>query len=190
MSGNAQRIFVAQMARVWLAPVGTVAPIDPIIAMGTGWFDVGLFSPDSLNFATNPTFETVNSHQSNYPTRKWQTGDEASVEVDLQEWSLDNFKAVYGGGTITEVGTSPKYYRFAPPAVGGRSDVAACIELIDGAKHLRRIIPRCSQDEGVSQSFNKTSESILPLRLTILGADVGDPWYDISDMEAFAPPTP
>ena len=188
MSGNASRIFVAQMARVWLAPVGTIAPTDPVIAMPVGWFDVGLFTPDSLGFSTDPTFEETTSHQSNFPTRKWQTGDSASAEVDLQEWSVDNFRSVYGGGTVTEIEVDTKtYYRFSPPAVGSRTDVAACIELIDGAKHLRRVIPRASQDEGVSQSFNKTAESTLPLRLSVLGADLGDPWYDLSDLESFAP---
>jgi hypothetical protein len=112
------------------------------------------------------------------------------MEVDLQEWSAENFMAVYGGGTVTEVtpsGGGAVYYRFEPPAVGGRDSVAACIEIVDGSKRYRRMIPRCEQSEGVEQSFDKTSESTLPLRLTVLGADVGLPWYDMSNDPAFAP---
>jgi hypothetical protein len=192
--GDPNRMVVAQMARVWLAPVGTPAPTDPINAMPTGWREVGLFTPDSLGFSTDPSFEEVRSHQSNFPTRRFQTEDAASAEVDLQEWSGDNFKAVYGGGTITEVpadatATPPVilHYKYAPPAIGGRSSVACCIELIDGTKHYRRIIPRCEQSEGVEQNFERTSESTLPLRLSVLGSDIGDPWYDRTDDDAFAP---
>lgn len=191
--GDATRIVVAQMARVWLAAVGTVAPGDPIVAMPEGWREVGLFTPDSLGWATDPSFEDVRSHQSNYQTRRFQTEDSATVEVDLQEWSGENFIAVYGGGTIVEVPavTGPPatilHYKFTPPAIGGRQDVAACIEIIDGTKHYRRLIPRCTQAEGVEQSLEKTSESTLPLRLAVLGSDIGAPWYDITNDSAFEP---
>lgn len=187
--GDKTRIVVAQMARVYLAVPGTVAPVDATVALDEDWREVGYFTPDSLGWSTDPTFEEVRSHQSNYPTRKFQTEDAATAEVDLQEWSGDNFKAVYGGGTITEItpALTPKQWKFSPPAVGGRTSVAAIIEIIDGAKAYRRIIPLCEQSEGVEQTFEKTSESILPLRLSVLGADVGDPWYDLILDQAFAP---
>lgn len=190
---NASNIFVAQMARLWLAPVGTVAPAGPAVAMPTGWRDVGLFTPDSLSWATDPSFEQIRSHQSRYPTRTIQTEDAGSVSVDLQEWTGANLQAVYGGGTITKIEATttptiiPEHYRFSPPAVGQRQTVAACIEMIDGSKHYRRFVPRCEQNEGVEQNFENASESTLPLRLSILGSDVGDPWYDLTDDPAFAP---
>lgn len=193
MPTNANNIVVAQMARVWLAPVGTAAPAGPAVVMPTGWRDVGLFTPDSLSWSTDPSFEEVRSHQSNYPTRRFQTEDAASASVDLQEWNAENFKAVYGGGTVTQVAAVtgppaiPLHYKFSPPAIGGRSAVSACIEIIDGTKHYRRIIVKCEQSEGVEQSFEKTSESTLPLRLTVLGSDLGDPWYDLTDDPSFAP---
>jgi hypothetical protein len=184
---------VAQMARVWLAPVGTAAPAGPAAAMPTGWREVGLFTPDSLSWSTDPSFEEVRSHQSNYPTRRFQTEDAATVQVDLQEWNGENFKAVYGGGTITTVAAVtgppaiPQHFRYSPPGIGGREQVEACIEIQDGTKHYRRIVPKCEQNEGVEQSFEKTSESTLPLRLSILGSDIGDPWYDLTDDPAFMP---
>jgi hypothetical protein len=148
--------------------------------------EVGYFAPDSLQFATDPSFEEVRSHQSNYPTRRWQTEDAATIQCNLQEWSAANFKAVYGGGTITEVTGPPAHYKFSPPAIGGRSETAAMLEVIDGTVHWRRIVPRCEQTEGVEIGFDKGSESTLPLRLSILGSDVGDPWYDLTDSAAFA----
>lgn len=190
---DANQMFVAQMARVWLAPVGTLAPAGPATIMPTGWVDCGLFTPDSLGWSTDPSFEQIRSHQSKFPTRNIQTEDAGAVSVDLQQWNAANFKAVYGGGTVVVVPEAvgppaiPEHYRFSPPEIGGRQTVAACIELIDGAKHYRRMVPRCEQNEGVEQSFEAASESTLPLRLAILGADIGDPWYDITDDPAFEP---
>jgi hypothetical protein len=193
MATDANQIVVAQMARVWLAPIGTAAPAGPGVVMPTGWREVGLFTPDSLQWSTDPSFEEVRSHQSNYPTRRFQTEDAASMQVDLQQWNGDNFSAVYGGGTIVEVAAVtgppavPLHYKYSPPGIGGRSGVEACIEITDGSKHYRRLIPKCEQNEGVEQNFQKTSESTLPLRLSVLGSDIGDPWYDLTDDAAFAP---
>ncbi len=191
MATDANRIVVAQMARVYLAPVGTAAPAGVEAAMPTGWREVGLFTPDSLSWSTDPDFEEVRSHQSNHATRRFKTGDAASMEVDLQEWSGDNFKAVYGGGTITAVTTATTpavtYYKFVPPKIGERGEVACIIELVDGTKKYRRVIPRAIQVEGVDQTFERTSESTLPLRLSVLGSDIGDPFYDLTNDAAFAP---
>lgn len=185
MATDVTRIVVAQMARVFLAPVGTTAPTTAISALAAGWVEVGLFTPDSLAWATDPTFEEVRSHQSNFPTRRYQTADTATMSVDLQEWSGDNFKAVYGGGTIVETGVDSGFWKYSPPAVGARVQTAAVVQITDGSKHYRRVIPLCEQSEGVSQTFNKSGESTLPLRLTVLGGDVGDAWYDITDDDAF-----
>jgi hypothetical protein len=192
--GDATRILVPQMARLWLAPVGTAGPDGPTATPATGWLEAGLFAPDSLSFTTDPNFEEVRSHQSNFPTRRWQTQDTATVQCNLQEWSANNILAVYGGGTITTVtpsgGTGTPYYRFSPPQIGGRTQTACLIDVIDGSKHYRRVIPLCEQDAGVEATYNKANEVTLPLRLTIIGSDVGDPWYEMTDDPAMAPPTP
>lgn len=191
--GDASRILVAQMARVYLAPVGTTAPDGPTVAMPDGWYEVGYFTPDSLQWATDPSFEEIQSHQSNYPTRRVQTTDAATLQVDLQEWSYQNLLAVYGGGSITQVtagGTGTPYYKFTPPSIGGRGQTSATVEIIDGTRHYRRIIPVCEQSEGVELSFEKTSESTLPLRLTVIGSDALDPYYELSDDISMAPPVP
>jgi hypothetical protein len=170
------------MAKVYLAPVGTTAPTTATAALAPAWKEVGLFTPDSLKFKTDPQFQEVRSHQSNYPTRRFQTQDGATFDVDLQEWSGDNFMAVYGGGVLSVTGST---YKFAPPQVGARIDVAAIIEIVDGGKTYRRIVPRCTQVEGVEQSFTRANESTLPLRLAVLGSDVGDAWYDLSNDPQF-----
>ncbi|MEU1592770.1 IPT/TIG domain-containing protein [Streptomyces sp. NPDC005708] len=192
-TANNNEIVIPQLSRVWLAPVGTAAPDDATAAMPAGWYSVGFFTEDSLKFNSEPNFETVKSAQSSYPTRTFQTSDAATIEVDLQQWSGQNFKAVYGGGSITSItpaGGGPKHFKFAPPRIGGRTEVAAVIEVIDGGKHYRYVIPRTMQMEGVASELAKTKESILPLRLAVQGGDDTDAWYVLTDDPAFQPPAP
>lgn len=182
MATDPTRILVAQMARCFLSPVGTPAPAGPVAALDTPWREVGLFTPDSLAWTTDPTFEEVRSHQSNYPTRRFQTGDAATLEVDLQEYSAENMMAVYGGGAVTTVTGGVK---FTPPAIGGRSQISVILEITDGPKIFRRVVPVAEQVEGVSQSFPKTAETTLPLRLAVIGGGVGSAWYDLVVSDAW-----
>jgi hypothetical protein len=194
---NTTQIVIPARTRVWLAPVGTAAPTDATKAMGAGWYSVGLTTEDSLKFNEEPQFETVKSAQSDFPSRTFQTSDSATIEVDLQQWNGDNFKAVFGGGEITKIdtselqdGTGPFHYKFAPPRVGGRSEVTAVIEVTDGAKNYRYVVPRAMQMEGVQTDLQKAKEAVLPLRLAVQGGDDSDAWYLLSNDPAFAPPAP
>jgi hypothetical protein len=42
------------------------------------------------------------------------------------------------------------------------------------------------QVEGVSMDMQKATASILPLRLAVLGSDVGDPFYLLTNSDSFA----
>ncbi|MFJ8301364.1 hypothetical protein ACIQ9R_36435 [Streptomyces sp. NPDC094447] len=188
---NATQLVTPARTRVWLAPVGTAAPADALVAMPSGWYSVGLTTPDSLKFSEEPQFEEIRSAQTDFPSRTIQTSDSATIEVDLQQWSGRNFKAVFGGGSIVEITPSggtgtPKHYKFTPPRIGGRSEVAATIEVNDGEKAYRYVVPRAMQMEGVSTELQKGKEAVLPLRLAVQGGDDSDPWYLLTNDPAFA----
>ncbi|MFI9078803.1 hypothetical protein ACIGW8_20390 [Streptomyces sioyaensis] len=189
-TANNNEIVIPSITRIYLAPVGTTAPADATVAMPAALRSVGLTTEDSLKFNSEPNFEQVKSAQSSYPTRTFQTSDAATIEVDLQQWSGPNFQAVYGGGTISEItpsgGGAGKHYKFTPPRIGSRTEVMAVIEVIDGGKHYRYVIPRCMQMEGVSKDLAKTKEAVLPLRLAVQGGDDLDAWYVLTDDPAFA----
>ncbi|SDH68910.1 hypothetical protein SAMN05421505_12088 [Sinosporangium album] len=192
---GAENIFTPQHALLYLAPVGTAAPEGPTVTMPAAWKSVGMFTPDSLNWSGDPEFQETEAHQSAYPVKVWQTKDAANLEVELLEWSGDNFKAVYGGGTIeaiTPAGGGAVYYKYTPPSIGSRTEVAACLELGDGTRRMRRIIPRCMQREGVQHELGRDASATLPMNLSVLGSDVGSAFYDFFSAEfaSFAPPTP
>ncbi|MEU6460340.1 hypothetical protein [Streptomyces sp. NPDC046976] len=188
---NNNQIVIPAITRVYLGPVGTTAPADATAPMPADLRNVGLTTEDSLKFNSEPNFEQVKSAQSSFPTRTFQTSDSATIEVDLQQWSGENFKAVYGGGTLTTVtpagGGNGTHYKFTPPRIGSRTEVMAVIEVIDGGKHYRYIVPRCMQMEGVASDLAKTKEAVLPLRLAVQGGDDLDAFYVLTDDPAFAP---
>ncbi|MGW8387096.1 phage tail tube protein [Streptomyces albidoflavus] len=187
---NANQILVPSVTRAWLCPVGTEAPADATAPMPEGWYMTGLTTRDSLKFNGEPQFEQTRSAQTDHPTRIFQTEDAGTIEVDLQQWSAKNFRAAYGGGEVSTItptggGSGVKHYRFVPPRIGGRTEVGACIEVIDGGKHYRFMVPRSMQMEGVSLDLAKAKESLLPLRLAVLGGDETDAWYLLTDDPAF-----
>lgn len=188
MATTPDRIFVNGSAHVFLGEVGTPAPTDPAGPFDAGLVEVGLFTEDSLNFSTEPNFEEVRSHQSDYPTRRMQTSDDATIAVDLQEWSGENFTSAYGGGQVTETGPGTNIFKYSPPTLGARQEKMCVVQCIDGDKYATLVVPRCIQVEGVEQDLGKGSEALLPLRLSILGSGEGDAWYWLmSDETAFAP---
>lgn len=184
MSGsNASEIVIPSRAYTWVGPVGTAAPVDEVTAPAAAFINVGLTTPDSLEFSTEPQFESVNSHQSDYPTRQFQTGDSATVAVDLQQWNKDNVKFAFGGGTVTSVSTG--HYKFSPPAIGTRTEKTVLVDWIDGDKHYRLVIPRALQIEGVTTQLQKGQEARLPLKLAVQSDGTGDPFYILTDDPAF-----
>lgn len=181
---DASEIFSAQRANIYLGEVGVAAPTDVETALDPGWVHVGLTSPDSLSISTEPEFEEVRSHQSDYETRRIQSTDSAAVGVDLQQWNSENFKSVFGGGEVTEVTSG--VYKYTPPAIGARTEKAALIEVIDGTKTYRWVFPRTMQIEGVELELQKGQNANLALRLAVLGGDGVDPWYLLTDDPSFA----
>lgn len=179
-------ILIPARTYLHLAPVGTVAPVDSTVALGTGWVNVGFTTPDSLSFATEPEFQEVPVAQSDYPALRFQTSESATVGIVLQQWNAHNFQAVYGGGEVT-AGAGTGEFKYVPPKIGERLETAAIVETIFGARSYRFVFPRAMQMEGVSLDMQKGQEARLPLSLGILGGDLADPWYLLTNDPAFDP---
>ena len=185
MTTNSNEILVPARIKVWHGPVGTVAPADATVAPATGWVEVGHTTEDSLSFDTSPEFGEFRSAQSDFIVKKFQTKDAAAVQIDLAQWNAANFKAVYGGGTVSAIAGTPAQYKFVPPRIGERIEIAALVDVTEGTKHYRYVFPRSSQSQGVATALHKGAAVVLPLRLDILGGDSTDAWYLLTDDPAF-----
>lgn len=180
------QLVQAKTVSLYLGAVGSTLPAG-LGAPAAPFFNVGLTNPESCRFRVSPEFENVMAHQSNYPIKVLQTADAAGMDVDLLQWNGDNFRAVYGGGTITEIAGPPVLYKFVPPAFANRAELAAILDVMDGAKHYRFIAARVFNQSEVELTLNKSPESRLPLRLNILGGDETDAWYMLTNDESFEP---
>ena len=187
---DSKEILIPARTYVYLADVGTVAPADAVAALDPSWVNVGFTTPDSLSFSTEPEFQEVAVAQSDYPALRFQTSESATVGVTLQQWNAANFQFVYGGGEITESVAGSGNFKFVPPRIGERLEKAAIVETIFGARHYRLVFPRVMQMEGVQMDLQKGQEAQLPLSLGVLGGDLADPWYLLTDDPAFAPAAP
>lgn len=181
-----EEFVVAARTYLYLAPKGTVAPTTVGVPPDP-WRNVGYTTPDACQFATEPQFTDIMSAQSDFATGRIQTGDAAKIAMVLQQWNGENFRAVYGGGTITSVAGTPAVFRFEPPALGERQEVAAILRTVFGTKEYLWIVAKAFQGEGVPLDLNKTQESRLPLSLTVLGSDEVKPWYMLTSDPAFTP---
>lgn len=183
---NAAQILVPSRIALWLGPVGSTFPTDATTAPGAAFYHAGHTTEDSLNFETSPEFDQFRSAQSDYPVLSFQTADGASIQIDMAQWNTNNLKAAFGGGRVEEVPSASGTYKFTPPAIGARQELAAIVDVSMGGKHYRFCYLRTAQNEGVSLGVNKGAASILPLRLDVLGGDEAEPWYMLTDDPAFA----
>lgn len=181
------QIFTPGRVSAYTAPVGTVAPTAPTGPFAPEWRNVGHTTPDSLQFETSPEFEEFRSAQSDYVVKKFQTSDGATIQVDLAQWNAANFKAAFGGGTVTAVSGATGVFKFVPPRIGEREDFAMLIHVREGAKNYLYVIPQTSQTQGVTKPLHKGAVATLPLRVDVIGGDDADPWYLLTDDEAFDP---
>src|SRR6478736_6800951 len=99
-------VSVASRTYLFLAATGSTAPTDATTALGAPWKCVGLTTPDSVSFSTSPSFKEVPSGQSDYPAIRFQDADSATLAAQLLQFSGKNFKAVYGGGTLSAIAGS------------------------------------------------------------------------------------
>ncbi|MEU3455581.1 hypothetical protein ABZ671_18570 [Micromonospora sp. NPDC006766] len=180
------QLVQAKHVALYLGVLGSTLPTG-LAVPDEGFFNVGLTTPDSCRFRVSPEFEKVMAHQSNFPVKVIQTADAAGIDVDLMQWNGNNIKAVFGGGTITKVPASPTLYKFVPPSFGNRAELIAILDVKDGAKHYRFTAARVFNESEVELELNKSPESKLPLRLSILGGDDTDAWFMTTNDPAFAP---
>lgn len=172
---NANNIVIPGKFTLYVAPVGSTAPTTAEASLAAAWADLGYTTEDGSSFSTDPSFEEVRSHQSDFPTRLLKTGDSAGVACTLQEFTRNSLLTAFGGGAITTV--SAGQYRYDPPAQGVSTPTAVIMEWADGPTVYRLVIPKARARSGIEIGLGKTSESGLPINLTVEGQANQSPWY-------------
>lgn len=179
------QITVGANGRVYVAPVGTVAPASISATPAGDWIHLGYTSEDGVTFLDGKTVEPIPVWQSFYPVRRIMTGKEASVSFALMQWNTDTVRLSFGGGTVTE--PAPGEYRYTPPTPGPIDERALMVEWEDGDRSYRLVVPRGMVSENVETQLNKGAAGQLPIVFAVNGSDVAAPWYLDTDDPAFVP---
>lgn len=94
-------IVVAGGGAVAVAPVGTIAPIDPVQPYGAGWIDIGLTTDAGVKFEDAKTVKEITSWQNFYASRRIITARAATATFSLQQWDKNTVPLAFGGGTLS-----------------------------------------------------------------------------------------
>ncbi len=183
------QIVVGANGTVFVAPVGTAAPIDSDSALAAGWVDMGYINENGVVFRDSKTLAEIRVWQLFYVARRIVTGRDAQIVFALSQWNDDTVKLGFGGGTVTEpdpVGR-PGEYKYVPPAPETIDERAAIVAWTDGTRDYRLHIPRGMVVEAVETNLVRTSNAELPITFGINGSDTGNPWELFTDDPAFNP---
>lgn len=186
MAKSTDQITVGANGTVFLAPKGTVAPVDIATAWAAAWVDLGLTSEDGVTFTDAKTMEKINVWQLFYAARWIVTERDAKAAFVLRQWSKDTVKAAFGGGTITTTAGPPAHYLYTPPAPENIDENALGIEWKDGTKVYRLVIPRVTVTENVETKLVRAAASDLPITVSAMGTDGAAPWTLRTNDPSFA----
>lgn len=186
MPQDPDEVVVAANGQIYVAPVGSVAPVDIATAWAGTWIDLGYATEDGVTFTDGKTITDIPAWQSFYPIRKIVTGKNTTIAFVLQQWNENSVKLAFGGGVITTTAGPPAHYLYTPPDPEDVDERAVGIEWVDGTKIYRLVIPRATVTDDVSTQLIRTGAAELPISMGIVGDAGVTPWILRTNDPAFA----
>lgn len=185
MAQDATEVVVGASGDIYVAPVGTAAPVNPTSAYGAGWSDsLGYATEDGVSWAPSVESAKIGAWQSFYPIRTLVVGRDVVVGFALMQWNTDTIRFAFGGGEVTE--PADNIFRYAPPDASENDERALGVDWADGDKHYRLIIPKGNVSDLGETNLVRTDAAVLPITFSIQAPPAGeDPWYLLTDDPAF-----
>lgn len=197
MPENTQEIVVAAKGSISNAPVGSTLPTD-LDALDGAFFDLGLTTEDGAAFTYSEARTEIMAWQRSTAVRRIVTGRDLTTTYSLEQWNEESFKLAFGGGAWDDPGAG--VFRYLPPDEDDPlAEYAQVIDLHDGDRHGRLVIPRGAVNEDVQTNLQRTSAAVLPVAFKALAVEdsTGLPadlvsdgktpnWYYLSNDDAFA----
>ena len=150
---------------IWIAPVGTAAPVDADTALPAAWSTLGYLSEDGVSFGQSVDSESITPWQSKAPVRTIVTSRELSCEFTMLEFSAQNAALYFDQPAPVE--TDGEF------ALTVRSDVpqqmyAIVIDVKDSVSAVRYHFPRASLSEAGDLEVTASGAMGLPVTLSAL----------------------
>lgn len=183
---DTNEIVVGSTGKIFVAPVGTVAPVDVATAWVAAWIDLGYATEDGVTISKTRDIEDIPAWQSFYPVRKIVTGENFTVSFSLMQWNENTIKLAFGGGTVTTTAGPPAHYLYTPPAAGVLDERALGVEWTDGTKIYRLACPKVILTDAVESNVTRTDAAALPLTFGVIGDAVASPFIIRTNDPAWA----
>lgn len=175
MAADSTAVRIGYAGAVYVAPVGTVAPVG-FAAWGTGWVDMGLISDDGLtegkNMERNEHFAWgYDAPVRTQVIRKVTTFGLTFIETNAVVLS------VFHSVPLTDMTSTGTGAAQIPSFTEGQSsdpDVRALgVDIVDGSRQFRFVIPRCEATDRESISYKSDSLAGYGTTFTALLASDG-----------------
>ena len=170
-------IFGHDDAAVWMAPLGSTAPVD-LAAPTTPFVDLGWLSDEGINLADKPEQSDFYAHQGGTLVASVVTKDERTIKFQCLESTAKQLGLYFSGLTITTTGSAPNQYH-GGEVKGSRSlsrafifdDYAINQSLPGGAPiHERYVIPKGVVSDKAELVFKRDEMRVWEYTVKILGS--------------------
>jgi len=185
MALDAEQLVVASAGRIYVAPPGAILPDDESEALDSSFVDLGYLTDSGITVSPSMTVESVQPWQSYYSIREIVTGRELTLSMELIQFNAETTVLAFGGGTITEEGSG--HYKMVPPSPETIDKRTVVVDWQDGDKNYRLVVPSAMVSEGGEFSLSRTAPATLAVTLKALGVDNEDPFFLLTDDQAFQP---
>lgn len=179
--------IVAGSGEVNIAAVGTALPAKTTEALNAKFEGLGYHTEDGVSVNQAITVAGFKAWQSPTEIRRVQDSQDFEISFALLQWNEVNLPFAFGGGTISEV--SSGQFKYVPPAASAALDERALIvDVDDGSRRARFIVPRGTVTETSAATFKRTEMATLAVTFKALTpADGSEPWRVLfDDAAAFA----
>src|SRR5215207_11598533 len=180
--GNTANPRIWLNADVWVAPVGTTAPIysnfaTPMSTISPLWTALGLLSQDDGMTETRDQDSTDHYAWGNILVRNTRAKIKFSFQVTALEDNAAVFGLVYPGSTsVTNLAITTRTVKV--PTVNTKS---FCFEMTDGSIKSRRYIPTGEVSEIADISINDSEMAAKQLTISVYPSGAGIAWYDMTN---------
>jgi hypothetical protein len=175
-------LVVGGTGQVYVADIGTSLPAvnsDPTAALSASWVGLGYTTEDGVAFSVTPDVTDFKAWQSRLAVRREFNAQELQVTCSLEQWNEETVVLAFGGGAITNAGG---FYTYTFPAAGDALDERSMVvDVQDGTRNMRIVIPRGNVTDAVEAKFQRTELAVLPITFKSLEATDGTTPYIIFD---------
>jgi hypothetical protein len=164
MALEAANVNVAVTGGVYFAPVATALPADATTALAVGYLEVGYLTEDGITQSVGGASTDIKAWQNSDIVRTLQTEHTLTYALTLLETN-PNALELYSGGN------------YAAGIVEIRAGVLPhqvyVVDVIDGADHIRIVIPDGQISERGDIVYANASAISYPITITCFPDDTG-----------------